>query len=115
MILVTGASGSGKKEYVMSLGYGPDDICTDPDGGRPVLYGLEELVRKDPESAPGMLDALLEKEVVVCSETGCGVVPLDKKERTAREATGRLMCRLAAEADRVVRMICGIPQVIKGE
>ena len=67
------------------------------------------------EKTVGMLGSLLVKEVVICSETGCGIVPLDKKERLAREATGRLMCALAAEADTVVRMICGIPQVIKGE
>ncbi|MBQ9827596.1 MAG: bifunctional adenosylcobinamide kinase/adenosylcobinamide-phosphate guanylyltransferase [Lachnospiraceae bacterium] len=113
MILVTGAVCSGKTDYVKSLGYDDADIGRSLTDDAPVLYGLEDLVKADPENALSMLDALLEKEVVVCSETGCGIVPLDKKERLAREATGRLMCALAEKAGRVVRMVCGIPQVIK--
>ena len=36
-------------------------------------------------------------------------------ERAAREAAGRLACLLAARADCVVQMFCGIPTVLKGE
>ena len=35
--------------------------------------------------------------------------------RADREAAGRLSCLLAARADAVVRVFCGIPTVIKGE
>ncbi|MDO5132963.1 MAG: cobinamide kinase, partial [Eubacteriales bacterium] len=43
------------------------------------------------------------------------VVPVDPKERAAREAAGRLACLLAARADVVIRVCCGLPQVLKGE
>ena len=36
-------------------------------------------------------------------------------ERRGREAVGRLCVRLAQRAECVVRMVCGIPTVIKGE
>ena len=35
--------------------------------------------------------------------------------RAGREAAGRLACLLAARADCVVQMFCGIPTVLKGE
>ena len=36
-------------------------------------------------------------------------------DRAAREAAGRLACLLAARADCVVQMFCGLPTVLKGE
>ena len=36
-------------------------------------------------------------------------------QRAAREAAGRLSCLLAARAETVVRVCCGIPQLLKGE
>ena len=52
--------------------------------------------------------------MVVCDEVGSGVIPLEKARRLGREATGRLCCQLAKEATRVVRLVAGIPTVIKG-
>ena len=54
-------------------------------------------------------------KIVLCDDIFCGVVPLDALERQWREVTGRLLCRLAQEADSVIRMQCGLPQAIKGE
>ena len=51
--------------------------------------------------------------VVVCDEIGLGIVPMDPFERRWREETGRALCILAESAERVVRVYCGIPQVIK--
>ena len=48
-------------------------------------------------------------------QVGCGVVPIDPDERAWRERAGRLSCELALRADTVVRLVCGCPQVIKGE
>ena len=80
---------------------------------RPVLYNLQNLVARAPENAQGLFDALREKDVVIVCEVGSGIVPLDRNERETREQTGRLVNRLAAEAERVVRMVCGLPQVLK--
>ena len=46
-------------------------------------------------------------------EVGCGVTPVDPRQRLAREQTGRLCAALAARAQKVVRVCCGIPTVIK--
>lgn len=53
-------------------------------------------------------------KTVVCQELGCGIVPMDAQDRAWREETGRLCCAIAAQADRVYRMSCGIAQCIKG-
>ncbi|MDR1815670.1 MAG: bifunctional adenosylcobinamide kinase/adenosylcobinamide-phosphate guanylyltransferase [Clostridiales Family XIII bacterium] len=106
--------------------------------GRPVLLNLHELVFAHPsaftetaaatesaavtdsaaaaepnEPAADLFAALLAKEVITCDEVGSGVIPATREERDAREATGRLACRLAAKAERVVRIIAGIPVVLK--
>lgn len=113
MILIVGGIGSGKLDYVKSLGYSEADIANGVLDARKVVYNLQQIVFDDPDGAPDLLEPLLLKEVVVCSEVGSGVVPLNAGERRAREATGRLCIRLAARASRVVRMVCGIPVVIK--
>ena len=114
MILVIGSAASGKYEYVTSLGYSEADIAEGVLDERPVLYGLEEIVARAPMESAELLPALLEKEVVVCCEVGSGVIPLERHDREAREQTGRLCNRLAQRAEKVVRLVCGIPTVIKG-
>jgi adenosylcobinamide kinase/adenosylcobinamide-phosphate guanylyltransferase len=42
-----------------------------------------------------------------------GVVPMDAWERIWRERVGRTCGKLASQATRVVRMVCGIPTIIK--
>ncbi len=51
--------------------------------------------------------------IIISDEIGCGVVPVSKEERQIREETGRLLCEISAQADRVYRIICGIPTQIK--
>lgn len=114
MILVVGAKGAGKKEYVRSLGYTDDEITTCLLSDAPVFYALEETLRTDCDTDE-LFDILLKKEVVVCCEVGCGIVPLEKSEREYRDRVGEFLMRLAKEAKIVVRIIVGIPQVIKGE
>ena len=50
---------------------------------------------------------------IVCDEVGSGVVPMEKTDRLWRERVGRTCCDLAEKADTVVRVFCGIGQVIK--
>ena len=114
MILIIGGAASGKRAYLASLGYRPEDIADGVLDDKKVLYGLEKLVAADPEGAAALLPILLEKEVVACCEVGSGVIPLHYEQRQAREATGRLCVQLAAHADKVVRMVAGIPTIIKG-
>lgn len=113
MILVIGARASGKRAYVESLGYTAEQIADGVLDDSPVLYNLQDITMADPEGAPALLEGLLQKEVVVCDEVGSGVIPMEKARRLGREATGRLCCQLAKEAARVVRLVAGIPTVLK--
>lgn len=61
----------------------------------------EELIQKNPEI------------VIVCREIGCGLVPVDEFERGYRETAGRICTCLAGYADRVERIVCGIPMLLK--
>ena len=56
-----------------------------------------------------------EYRVVIATEVGGGVVPIEPEVRAAREAAGRLSCLLADRAETVVRVFCGLPLVLKGE
>jgi len=114
-MLVVGGAASGKLAYIRSLGYAPAQLADAVLDGRPVLYNLQDLVAADVEGSPELLPALLEKEVVACDEVGSGVIPGNRRERDAREAAGRLCIRLAQQAESVVRLVAGIPTVIKGQ
>lgn len=114
MILVIGAAASGKLDYVKQLGYTDAEIADAVIDEKAVLYNLQALVMNDPAAAPQLLPALLAKEVVICDEVGSGVIPIVLQERAAREQCGRLCILLAQQAEQVVRLICGIPTVLKG-
>lgn len=51
--------------------------------------------------------------VIISDEIGNGIVPLLEEEREYRERTGRILIRLAKEAEEVDRVLCGIGQRIK--
>lgn len=108
MILIVGGFAAGKRAYARDvLGYAEGRMSSCIDDDLPVFYGLES----QPDTP---LEKLLEKDVVICDEIGCGLVPIDAGERARREQVGRLCIQLAREADRVVRVVCGVGTVIKG-
>ena len=51
--------------------------------------------------------------ILISDEIGSGIVPMDAFDREWREATGRILCRLAEQAQKVVRIVMGLPQIIK--
>lgn len=53
--------------------------------------------------------------VIVSNETGQGIVPENKLARQFREAQGRLNIVLAREAELVVQVVVGLPNVLKGQ
>ena len=114
MILIIGGLASGKRQYVKSYyGYSEDDMADAVLDSRPIIYNLQNLVQADINKTMALLPELLKKEIIICNETGSGLVPLDKNERQIRDNTGNLLISLAKEAEKVVRIICGIPTVIK--
>ena len=52
--------------------------------------------------------------ILISDEIGGGIVPMDAFDREWREVTGRILCRLAEQAHKVVRIVMGLPQIIKG-
>lgn len=52
--------------------------------------------------------------VIVTNELGLGIVPADALSRRFRQAQGELNQRLAAQADTVVSIVAGLPNVLKG-
>lgn len=63
----------------------------------------------------GTVLPLLMDKIVICDDISCGIIPLDPFEREWRETVGRVLTALAASADQVVRIQCGLSQIIKGK
>lgn len=53
--------------------------------------------------------------VLISTELGYGVVPIEPFDRLYRESTGRICCEAARLSKKVYRVIAGIPCCIKGE
>ncbi len=51
--------------------------------------------------------------VVISREIGSGIVPMDEEQRLWREYHGMALTRLAKRAHHVIRVFCGIPEVLK--
>ena len=101
MIFITGPLYSGKRTFAQTF---PGRCIADV---QDLAAGAENLET--------LADELSAYDFVLATEVGGGVVPMDPQERTAREAAGRLACLLAARAECVVQMFCGIPTVLKRE
>lgn len=114
MILIVGGQGSGKRDFVRSLGFTDADCGTSLEGASPVLLDLHLLVKDIPAVSDETFANLQSRRVVVCNEVGCGIVPVSADDRAWRDRVGRTCARLARDADRVVRLCCGIPQDLKG-
>lgn len=102
MVFITGPLYSGKRTFAQKLG---GTCCIEVQKQVETTEDLEALAQ-----------ILSEKyDIITATEVGGGVVPVDATERANREKASRLACLLAARADCVVQMFCGIPTVLKGE
>ena len=98
MIFVTGPLFGGKREYLQKvLGLSLEELSAR------AAFDVEELAAGE------------EPLEELAYEVGCGVVPVEAEQRRFRERAGRLSCLLAQRADTVIRVCCGLPQVLKGE
>ena len=104
-VYVTGPMASGKREYVLdTLGISASEAA----------FEVQELLRKEPDmDVAGLVEELSRFQAITQTEVGAGVIPLAAAEREWRERTGRLACLLASRADIVVRMVCGVPIIVK--
>jgi adenosyl cobinamide kinase/adenosyl cobinamide phosphate guanylyltransferase len=71
------------------------------EGVSPIKYFTENLNR-------------LNQKIIVGTEIGCGIVPMEKNERTWRDETGRVYQLIAGHAEKVERVWAGIAVQIKG-
>ena len=107
MILIIGGAYQGKHRYAAE--YYPDRT----------IYYVQSLIKEaqEKQTDPALyIEGILKEEpeaVLMLDDVGCGIVPIDKKERDYRELVGRTGCNLAAQAQSVIRVCCGIGQVIK--
>ncbi|MBE6906729.1 MAG: adenosylcobinamide kinase [Ruminococcaceae bacterium] len=127
MKLILGGRNQGKltlakTEYALK----PDEVC---DGALCPLDRIPQtravnhlhlLIRRLMEAGKNPAEwveqaCLQNPEIIwITDEIGCGIVPVDPLEREWRETTGRICCNLAQRSDRVERVFCGIPTVLKG-
>ena len=109
MMFVYGPLWSGKRAAAKKL-LGWDDAML----LERAICDAQELAREDVDTG-ALARELSRCELVIATEVGGGVVPADPAERAWRERAGRLSCQLAERAEVVVRVLCGIPKVMKGE
>ncbi len=101
MLFIMGPLYSGKRTFAAQF------------GGRQI-YEVQDRAA-EMAGLQALADELAAYDVVTATEVGGGIVPIDPAERARREAAGRLACLLAARADCVVQMFCGLPTILKGE
>lgn len=126
MIMITGGGYSGKREFAKeNYNLEDNDIldgeqCNFQDSySTKCLCNFHKMVKrllqcdKDPLEFTKELCRRNPGLIVITDEIGCGIIPIDKKDRIWREAVGRSGCYIAEHSERVIRIICGIPAVIK--
>lgn len=123
MILIVGGAYQGKGEYAKKrYGLDENDIVSGDDMQRlssaRCIDRFEKFVYENGENSISAAERLLMENpdvIIIMTETGSGIIPLDKSERRRRELAGQTGCYLAERAEIVIRMTCGIPQLLKGE
>jgi len=83
-----------------------------------VISGIEEWLAGTDLSEAAAIDYVLtavagRDVIVVLTDIGRGIVPIDAQQRKLRDACGRLYQRLMAEADEVTRIWYGVAQTLK--
>ncbi len=108
MMFVTGGLAAGKRSFVRDwFGWSDDELAAH------AVWDVQECTAAA-DDLSALADELAAFDVVIATEVGGGVVPIDPEMRAAREAAGRLACLLSERAETVVRVCCGLPQVLKG-
>lgn len=127
MIFIIGGSYQGKTDFAVNrFGLKPDEIT---EGSAPYdkltsakcIRHFEDFVssaagrNEYPLELTGKLLISNPDVIIIMTEIGCGIIPIEKSERIYRELVGKTGCMIAGHAEKVIRITCGIPAVIKGE
>lgn len=123
MILIFGGAYQGKLDYAKA-NFDINEICDCSEGQAPdfdagCIYGIEGFVMECAKTGQNPREYFEENRqrwqdsVLIVTDTSQGVVPIDRTVRDFREMNGRLLLWLAGEADRVIRVFCGIGKDMK--
>ena len=129
MKFIIGGEFQGKLKYALDIANASLEEACDISKeeyikSKKIIYNLNLFIKNN--LAEGKTQEVIEKIiyklinenpeiVIVSTEIGYGIVPMDKFDRSYREVTGRICCMIAQKAKEVHRVICGVGTVIKGE
>ena len=122
MKLIIGGAFQGKRDFAMhTLGIPEEEMFTcsgaEIDFSKTCIDRLEEYIyaclQKNTDPLEGLKKADLRDKVLICMDMSCGVVPLGADMRQWRQTTGLVCQYLAARADSVHRIFCGLEQRLK--
>ena len=54
-------------------------------------------------------------KIIISDDLSSGIVPLKKEDRKWREETGKVLQFLTIKSNKVTRVFCGLPMVLKDE
>ncbi|MBQ7158592.1 MAG: bifunctional adenosylcobinamide kinase/adenosylcobinamide-phosphate guanylyltransferase [Treponema sp.] len=114
MILILGGDCSGRHAFFESLHISPEFCHTVSEADVHAFSQEENGCAPLCPQLSATCVRLASFSVVIATEMGLGIIPLEKSLRKEREQNGRLNIALAYLADCVVLMTAGIPRVIKG-
>lgn len=107
------------KLYIGGIGQGQEQLARQENPQAEIIPDFHTLVRSwidngmDVQQQTEWLCNEHPQAVVVSDEVGCGVVPMGRENRFWREQAGRAQCLIAARAEQVTRVLCGIGVRIK--
>lgn len=125
--LFIGGHAQGKLQYVLQKYRLPEEMVWDgnkmqqemPGGDAIIINHFHDWAKRrmaeggNPEEEMLFFPAHYRNCIIICDEIGNGIVPENKLEREYRERLGRMLVELAAKAETVERILCGIGQKIK--
>ena len=119
MDLIIGGAYQGKLTYAREkYGLRDEEIYTcgedgELDSSMRCIRRLEEYVWGCQKKGVEPSMDFREDAVLISRDISAGIVPMDPEQRAWREAVGRYLSALAAKADTVTRVFCGLPQKLK--
>ncbi len=109
MIFIIGGYSQGKTDYADKRFKNARDYIFYLDEWAKEIFKQEkdpvEILKKMVKDDPNL--------IIISTEIGCGIVPIDEATRLYRKKLGRLQCKAAELADEVIRVTCGIGVKIK--
>ncbi|MBM7698904.1 bifunctional adenosylcobinamide kinase/adenosylcobinamide-phosphate guanylyltransferase [Kurthia huakuii] len=126
MHIVIGGAFNGKRAYVKQLidAVWYEQQLPESVQGNIVIAGLEGLLRAHLEEEEEQVAAIFAEKlrdlnaqsdelIVILTDMGRGVVPLEKEQRQLRDTCGRLYQLLFNEATTITRIWYGLPEILK--